>query len=467
MMRRCWILFVSALLTGCTTGSLPKPRPVAPPLGWAAPAPDAPPTEPEAAWWKRLSDSWLDQAIETAWSESADVQALIARLEKAHAAVDAAQAGRRPQLEFGLSVAREREPRSLSLDADGGRIALPANTHSRLAAQIGGQYEVDLLGRLALRQRTAQAGVAAGEDDLRALRQWLAAEIVVTYGELRLAEHQSAVASAAAALLAELHRSELARFRAGITASDALRRAEAKLADNRDVQAELAARRHTVLTRLAVLIGRTASEVSLPPDAEWLARRELSGAIRPDTPASVIARRADVSAAWRRVEATATATEIARLDRYPTFTLTGAGGFASDALRQWFTGDALGWLAQAAVQGPLLDGGRQRARSREAEAALQEAHAQYRRVVLEALAEVETALSDLHAAHERAELADAQLARTRADRTDADAMRAAGLSSRPAVLQSGLAQLQAEAALQEQRCTLLVAGVRTQRALGR
>ena len=466
-MKRCWILFVPTLLAGCTTGSLPTPRAVAPPPGWAARAPAAPVTEPEAAWWRRLSDDWLDRAIETAWSESADVQALVARLEQAHAAVDAAQAGRRPQLDFGLSAARERVPRSISLDADGSRIALPANTHPRLAAQIGGHYEVDLLGRLALRQRTAQASVAAGEDDLQALRQWLAAEIVVTYGELRLAEYHSAVAAAGAALLEELHRSELARFRAGIIKSDALRQAEAKLADNRDVQAELAARRHTELTRLAVLIGHTASEVSLPPDAEWLTRRELSGAIRPDTPASVIARRADVSAAWRRVEAAAAATGIAQLERYPTFTLTGTGGFVSEALRNWFTGDALGWLAQAAVQGPLLDGGRQRARLSEAEAALQEAHAQYRKVVLKALAEVETALSDLHAAHERAELAEAQLARIRADRTDAEAMRAAGLNSRPAVLQSRLAQLQAEAELQEKRCTLLVAGVRTERALGR
>jgi outer membrane protein TolC len=88
-------------------------------------------------------------------------------------------------------------------------------------------------------------------------------------------------------------------------------------------------------------------------------------------------------------------------------------------------------------------------------------------VVLEALAEVETALSDLHAEHERVELAEGQFARMLADHTDADAMRAAGVHSRPAVLQTRLAQLQAEAALQQRRCALLLAGVRTERALGR
>jgi multidrug efflux system outer membrane protein len=462
------MLFVLALLAGCTPGSFPTPRPLGSPPAWVAPVPCvAPPAEPEDAYWKRLSDDWLDGAIETAWSESGDVQVLIARLEQAHAAVDAAQAERRPQLDFRLSAAREREPRSLLPDAEGSPVAIPANTRSRLGAQIGGRYEVDLLGRLALRQRAAQAGVSAGEDDLRALRQWLAAEIVVTYGELRLVEHHSAVAASGAALLEELHRAELARFRAGIAARDALRRTEARRADNRDEQSELAARRHALLARLAVLLGRMPTKDSLPPDAEWLARRKISGAILPDTPASVIVRRADVSAAWRRVEAAAAGTRLVQLERYPTLTLTGAGGFVSEAFRHWFTGDAFGWLAQAALQSPLLDGGRHRARSREAEAAFREAHARYRKVVLEALAEVETALSDLHAEHERVELAEGQFARMLADHTDADAMRAAGVHSRPAVLQTRLAQLQAEAALQQRRCALLVAGVRTERALGR
>lgn len=467
-MKHAWLLSLLALwLGGCAAGPSPAPRPVAAPSGWmTATAGVTSDGGPEAAWWKELRDARLDEWIEQAWRDSADVRILVARLEQARAAGDAAAAARRPQLDYGVAASRERMPRSPLRDGGGYETTVPPTRKSLFSAQLSGRYEIDLLGRLALARQAADASVAASESDLRALRQWLAAEVVQACAELRRTEHDSAVTAVIGTLLERLLGSAREQLAAGIVARDVVREAERQLADNRDAQIDLVRQRQAALARLALLLGRAPAELSVSPDEFWLKHTPVSGAVLPDLPAAVITQRADVAAAWQRVGAAAARARSTNLERYPSFALTGNGGFVSEVFRRWFAGDALSWVAQAAVQGPLLDGGRQRARAREAAGAMQEAYAQYRKLTLQALTEVETALSATQAAHEHVELAQRELARRHADRDDVDAGRAAGLESRPRWVRAELARVQAEAALQARRFELLIAWVSAQRALG-
>jgi outer membrane protein, multidrug efflux system len=466
-------LMAAALLSACASKPLPAPAPEAVPQAWAqvgastpaAPS-TAPPAEPVQAWWRQLGDAQLNQLVDQALAANADVRVMAARLKRAQAGADLASAARRPQFGVSTSAARERLPATTARDADGGAVSTPAYRQSRFGLQAEGRYEVDLLGRLGFGEQAAASERAASAADLRALRQELALEVVQTYADLRVAEDRMAASQATSALIEQLLEAERRRLAAGLITRDDLRAIERQLADKLDEQADLQRQRVTAAARLAGLLGEAPVNVTLAPRAPWLASVELTGAVAPDLPAVVIERRGDLAAAWQRVLAAHQSAQSVQLERYPALTLTGSTGFASAALRRWLTGDAFAWVAQAALQAPLLDGGRSRARTDEALASLEEQQAQHRKLVLQALGEVETALNATAVAKQRVDLAQAELLRRATDRASAKAALAAGLGNRPNLLRAELAEGVVSESMLLRQHELLLAWAGAQKALG-
>ena len=326
---------------------------------------------------------------------------------------------------------------------------------------------MDLLGRLALGERAAAAEAAASDEELRAVRQWLAREVVLAYADLRLADERAALSRETGIRLGELLHSEQERLDAGLTTRERLREAQRRLAETGGAQAALGQERHEAVARLANLLGKSTGELQVQARADYFAQLGLSGAVTPDLPATALERRADVAAARQRVLAASNQAERARLDRYPSLTLTGSAGYVSETFRRWLTGDAVAWLLKAALQAPLFDGGRIEARTEQARATVDELHAQHRKLVVNALAEAETALSATQAASERASFAESELVRREADRAAAADLRSAGIGSRPELVQKEIEQLVAAETLSARRHDLLVAWTTAQKALGR
>jgi multidrug efflux system outer membrane protein len=462
------LIALLALLTGCASKVVRAPEPVATPAAWSARIDTAAAVAaPVAAWWEELADDQLNRLVELALRDGADVSVAAARVRQARAFAKEAGANRMPQVDVGVVGSRERIPKTSLRDGEGGKQTIPAYRQSNFAARLDARYEIDLLGRLALGERAAAAESAASEEELRAVRQWLAREVVLAYADLRLADERAALSREASIRLVDLLNTEQERLKAGLVARERLRVAERTLAETSDAQAALAQERHATLARLANLLGLSTGELQVEVRTDYFARLGLSGAVTPDLPATVLERRADVAAAWQRVLAASDQAERARLERYPALALTGSAGYVSEAFRRWLSGDALAWLLQAALQAPLFDGGRIEARTEQARATVDELHAQHRKLVVSALAEAETALSATQTARERAAFAEAELARRVADRAAAADLRAAGMGSRPELVQKEVEQLAAAETLSARRHDLLVAWANTQKALGR
>lgn len=466
---RTLTLAAAAFLGACASIRVPAPEPAAVPAAWAhdnslAPSPRV--AGPVQTWWTTLGDGQLDRLIARALAANSDVRVLAARLRRAQASADLSEASERPELSASGISARERVPAASTPDGQGGSATTPAYKPSRFGVLVEGRYEVDLLGRLALNKDAALAEREASADDLRAMRQWLAFEVVQTYAELRLADDRIAISQAASALIEQLLEAERRRLAAGLINRNDLRATERQRAEKLDEQAELQRQRSFAVIRLAGLLGEAPIALTLPPRTMWFASIELTGAVAPDLPASVIERRADVAAAWQRVTAAHRTAQSMRLERYPALTLTGSTGFASTALRRWLRGDALVWVVQAALQAPLLDGGRERAKNEQAMATLEERQAEHRKSVLQALGEVETALNATAVARQRVDLAQEEGQRRAADRNSAQTALSAGVGSRPNLLQAEVAEVTVSELMQVRRHELLLAWANAQKALG-
>ncbi len=469
-MRACMGITIAflALLAGCATTVVKAPEPTTAPTAWSVRG-DAHVTTipPTAAWWEELADDELNQFVALALQNGADVSVAAARVRQARAFAKEAGANRLPQVDIGVAGSRRRFSEASLRDSEGGRHKIAPYHQSSLGAWLDARYEIDLLGRLALAERAAATESIARDEDLRAVRQWLAREVVLAYADLRLADERTAHSREASMHLGEMLDSMRERLKVGLAAREHLREAERRLAETGDAQAALSQERHAALTRLANLLGKSTGELQIQARTDYFARLGLSGAVTPDLPATVLERRADVAAAWQRVLVASDQAEHIRLDRYPSLTLTSSTGYVSETFRHWFSGNALAWLLQAALRAPLFDGGRIEARSEQARAAVDELHAQYRKVVVNALAEAETALSATQAASERVTFASSELARRAADRAAAADLRSAGIGSRPELLQKEIEQLAAAEILSMRRHDLLAAWASAQKALGR
>ncbi len=474
MRMRTWLMSLAlpVLVLGCAASQVPPPEPTEPPETWSfAPDTTQQPTGPthgpmDERWWRALNDEDLNRIIEAVLTRNADLHAAEARLRQARAMVRTSQAGRQWQLDAGASAARERAPGSTVEDAKGRSVKLPPERNSRYGVALEARYEVDWLGRLGLEAGAAQAEQHASEADRLGLRQWLVHETLLAYAEYRLHEERVTLARRSEALLTQALKMQGEKLSAGLIGQDEWLGAERQLERARDHLRDVHSQRQDTQVRLAVLLDQAPDATELAKRARYFEQLDMTGVLPARLPAEVIGRRSDVAAAWQRVQSAYLQAGATRLERFPSLALTGRSGFVSESLGRWLTATALDWLLQAAVHGPLFDGGMNEARLHHAVAEMDERHAMYRKTVVSALAEAEMALSTTQTQRERVASAEAEQRRCMAEQESARAQLAAGLLSRAELLQAQMALLESGEHVLQSRYELLGAYAKAQYALG-
>ncbi|MBV8686622.1 MAG: efflux transporter outer membrane subunit [Alphaproteobacteria bacterium] len=347
----------------------------------------ASPALADEAWWTIFGDPLLDSYVERARRSNGSIQEAAARLEKSRALLRGAAAARWPEL--GGSGFASRQSGPLINEAGGGGTLL----NSALSLS----YEVDILGKLSKAKRAARLDAEASADLLRHARLLVEADTVQAYFEIcAIDEERAVLADTAEGRRAALGMIE-GREANGLAAGPAVSRARSELATLVSDMAELDRRRSEVANGLAFLMGEA------PAELQVRGRLGTPPIVPADIPSVIIARRPDVSAGLRAVQAAEARVGAAKASWLPSLSLTGQRGFASSAL-QTLLGSAtqnfgLGLLFSI----PGLDGGRHKARVRAARADLSLASAQYGTQLLTALRDVDDQLSAVRLLGERDE----------------------------------------------------------------
>lgn len=473
-----WLLVLGLLVNGPTSAEPATPgiQPAAPPAlaesprETAAKKPEMQTGVPRHALDGELPhDPLLRELLAWADRNNADIELANARLRQAEAERALAAADRRPWLHGGLNAERKRLPESSMRDGDGNRHRIPAYRSQLFDTHLSAGYEIDLFGRQQLRAASAEALLAAGEAEWRAVRLSVRHEVIAAYADFRLANDLLALARRALLLQETLLSATSARVESGIDAPSRTREAaHATDAIRQDIAEYGASRRHA-LARLAQLLGEETA--GLPrelhdAEATYFADDIPLPALPANLPASLLSRRPDIAAADKLREASRIDAERIRLERYPALTLTGSLGFISDSLQRWLRGEALAWLVGGALGGPLLDGGRNAARHAGAQAASEMAEAAWRRQVYTALAEVESALSRLAASETRLAAQNRQQGRLQNALESARQAKVGGRHGRGALLSTELQTLEHETLLRSTRRDHLAAWAASRHALG-
>ncbi|MGI4732441.1 MAG: efflux transporter outer membrane subunit [Janthinobacterium lividum] len=369
-------LLVAALVSGCAAPAIhPAVAPRSPEtLGLSADA--APPIA--ADWWQAFGDPQLDRLVADAVAGNPSLDAALARVRQAQAALSTRRADKGPDLALDAQEQYGRLSRTYIYPPPyAGTVRFVGTTQANL------NWNLDLFGRQKAEIAGARATVQAAALDVAAARLALSGSVVQTYLDLERAEAQERIARSTIDARARSLRLVDVRIRNRLSSKLEAQGAITLLAQAR--QALVRAQAAQVLTRdaLAALAGRGAD---YPATITRTALRLDAGLPVPARiPADLLARRADIAAARARIDAATAGRLAARRAFYPDVNLAGLVGLQAIGIGNLFSLDSAAASAGPAIHLPIFDNGRLKAGYFGATALLDAATAAYNDAVIGAV----------------------------------------------------------------------------------
>ncbi|WP_322403533.1 efflux transporter outer membrane subunit [Massilia luteola] len=460
---------VAALLSACGTVGKDFVAPqsaAAPAWRHAAAAPQGQAAQQAARlpaeWWSVFGDATLAQLEQRALHDNPNVRAAAERLVQAQAQLGVVRANQLPTVGVKAGIANTRSSAESAMGATFGHKSIKGNDFS-VGANFS--YELDLWGRVRRAVESADAQALAAQDDRDGVMLMLSGQVATTYWQLRGLDADIAILNNALATRRESQQLIEARFNAGLSNELDVSRTRIERANaEADIQ-EAQRQRNTLEHALAVLVGASPSQAILAPAAG--AALPQPPAIPVGLPASLLGQRPDLAASVATLKAFNAQVGVAEGAFYPSLSLTGNFGYASENLSNLAKGSAREFsIGPLALSLPVFEGGRNRANLNLAKARYDEAVANHEARLLTALREVEDALSDVQQRQQQGDVqAQAQQAAARAVQV-AQARYDRGVSTYLDVTDAQRSSLSADRAAAQIRTQRLLAAVSVARALG-
>ncbi|HKE95661.1 MAG TPA: TolC family protein [Povalibacter sp.] len=371
-------LVLVALGAACSTSPL-KATPPQLPSAFESPASG---TWPELDWYRGFASAELDALVLQAQQNNLDLVAAEARVRQADARSRAAGGAILPQVDGRGDIAR-------IAGESGGQSARETDWSALIAAS----YEVDFWGRRHAEANSAQYSAQASAADRDTLMLTIRTAVADDYFQVLSLRERVVLARASLEAAGEVLKVIEARFNAGAASAAELAAQRAAVANAELAIAPLERQELEARGALALLVGRA-------PEGFTVDAQSLDGLqqprVSPDLPANLLLRRPDVFVAERGLEAAHADLIAARAALFPTLTLTGSGGVQDPAVQAaviTLAGSGPSLTLGASLVQSIFDGGQRRAVRDEAQAKEEELLAIYRSAILNALLDVETALS--------------------------------------------------------------------------
>jgi NodT family efflux transporter outer membrane factor (OMF) lipoprotein len=396
--RIFFILLTAIYIAGCTGLSNPRlsSDPFKLPDAWMEAREDvtsAPVLSADelAVWWRQLGDPVLDELVERTIAGSADLESATARVKEARARRGQAKSELGPSISTSISTAQSEALGDQKFSSDS------------FSGSLDMVWEIDLFGAKRLSLEASQADLKAEIEDLRAAQVSLVAETVVAYADLRVAEARLRVLDKSLLSREETYQLTDWREQAGLASRFEANQALSSLGQARAERPAIEQIAIEARLRLNLLAGEmpgTLDKLLSRPDLEP-AMPAPPNAVSIGIPAETLRQRPDVKSAERQLEAARSRLRVAEVGRYPTLQLTGSLDAQSANFGDLFDIDSMSANLLSGLTAPIFESGRIRENIAVREAQWEQAALAYRSIVLEALSEVERALSSFRSSQGR------------------------------------------------------------------
>ena len=335
-------------------------------------------------WWELFGDEQLNALVRLALEQNRDMAIAVSRIEEARAALGFVRSDQYPQFEVAAGANRGNS-------IPGTSVILPVSNNFVLAGNLS--FELDLWGKLRRSTEAARADLLATVEASNSVMITLIADVASAYLLLLDVDTRVAIAERTLNTRNESLGIIQARFDRGTVALIDVNQAQI---EKYDAEAQLVALQREdvqVENLLSLLLGQN-------PGAIVRERRDIYSLVPLQVPAGLpselLERRPDVRSAEQRLAAQTARIGVAEAIRFPSLSLTGSLGLASDDLSGFFSSDNKTWGLSAGLIAPVFNAGRNKRRVEVELARTEQALLNYEQTVLQALQEVEDSLVSVH-----------------------------------------------------------------------
>jgi multidrug efflux system outer membrane protein len=353
-------------------------------------------------WWQVLGDSTLQELVRIALRENRDLRIALARVNVARAQHGIRRLEALPQINVSGTAGAVQVNDSL--------LGLRTGNYGFFELGASISWELDFWGRLRRLNESAKASLLATEYGRRAAIMTVVADVARVYLELRDLDQQTIIAQSTV----ETRRQSLdlarSRFEGGVTSELDMRQGESELARAEGQVAAIRLQASQTEQDLNVLLGRMPGTV---PRGATLVNQTFRAQLPPGLPSALLQRRPDIHEAEQQLRSANAMIGAAIAARFPTISLTGAGGTRTDAIENLFKAGTGFWHLATNILLPILNAGRSGKQVAIERARTEAAVAQYDQVVLNAFREVENGLMALEQLRIQVDAAGRQVAAAR------------------------------------------------------
>jgi NodT family efflux transporter outer membrane factor (OMF) lipoprotein len=397
------VMTAVTLVTGCVGPPYVKPE-VSTPSAFKEDSPAAyagadagawQPAQPQDAelkgkWWEAFGEPELNALEEQLDINNQNIAQFFQNFMAARAQVGIARASYFPTVTAGPSANRTHSSGALgsgvgTTSGSGSVVGTSGSTYNLFQMPFDVSWQPDLFGRIRNTVREARYAAQVSAADLENERLTEQASLAEFYFQLR---GQDALQDLYNKTIEAQQKSlDLTRvlLETGIDSPEDVAQAEVTLANTEATAVGVATNRAIYEHAIATLIGRPASDFSMPV-------KSLSTpvpSVPADIPSKLLQRRPDIAAAERTMAQANALIGVETAAYYPTLSLTAAGGWEAGAVKNLFTVPARFWSLGASASETIFDGGLRKATLHQYTAQFNADVAAYRETVLTAFQQVE------------------------------------------------------------------------------
>jgi NodT family efflux transporter outer membrane factor (OMF) lipoprotein len=393
------------LLSGCVVG--PKyhaPAPQAPSVykelpdrsqaaeGWQVAQPaDA---KLRGKWWEIFNDPELNTLEEQLDINNQNIKQYFENFMEARAVVREARSQYFPTLSVAPAVTHTRTSANLavtSANSSTGATSIPQLQSTLYSLPLEASWEPDLFGKVRNTVRQAQYAAQVGAADLENERLTEQASLAEYFFEIRGQDQLQKIYDDTVTADQKAYDLTRALYETGIDDQISVVEAEATLRSAQAGATNVGVARAQYEHAIAVLLGKAASNFSIPVKPMTVAPPPVPVGI----PSELLERRPDIAAAERTMAEANASIGIAYAAYYPNLTLSGEAGFESSAFHNWLAWPSRFWSVGASIPETIFDAGLRRATVQQYVATYNADLAAYRQTVLTAFQQVEDGLAEV------------------------------------------------------------------------
>ena len=401
-------------LSGCTMVGPDFVKPQAEvPSDWSETGVDQVKAEPSdnAAWWTGFDDPVLTRLVAEAYRQNLPLQIAGLRILEARAQLGIAVGNAWPQQQQVGVSAIYNDPS----DNSSGSSLISADWTYQMGFNIG--WEIDFWGKFRRGIESADASLLASIADYDTLLVSLTAQVADTYVVIRTLEEQLAIALENVKIQERSLQIADVRFRNGATTELDVQQARTLLLSTQSTVPVLQSSLRQAENAMSVLLGMPPGQIRQTLGQEGKIPSPPT-VVAVGIPADLLRRRPDVRRAELQAAAQSALIGVAAADFYPSVSLLGSVGLAtnenatftasgtSGGLGEWLTGDSLTYTFGPSLTWNILNYGRITNNVRVQDARLEQLLVNYRNVVLQAAQEVEDSLIGFVKSQEQSKFLD-------------------------------------------------------------